>query len=177
MNSSRGVQLGLKIGLEVHCQITSLKSKLFCGCSADYRRDPPNTHLCPVCLGLPGSLPVLNEQAVAASTMVALALGCEIQNLNYPYRKNYYYPDMPKNFQISQYDQAGAVPFAVKGKVSIRSANKDIAITRIQMEEDPGKLYYLGTIDSSPYTLVDYNRAGIGLLEIVTEPTLESPQE
>ena len=177
MNSSRGVQLGLKIGLEVHCQITSLKSKLFCGCSADYRRDPPNTHLCPVCLGLPGSLPVLNEQAVAASTMVALALDCEIQNLNYPYRKNYYYPDMPKNFQISQYDQAGAVPFAVKGKVSIRSANKDVAITRIQMEEDPGKLYYLGTIDSSPYTLVDYNRAGIGLLEIVTEPTLESPQE
>ena len=180
MTSSRAVGLKVKIGLEVHCQLTVLRSKLFCGCSADYRRDPPNTHLCPVCFGLPGSLPVLNEQAIAASTMVAIALGCEIQDLNYSYRKNYYYPDMPKNFQISQYDQAGAVPFAVKGRVSIRAeaaATKDVAITRIQIEEDPGKLYYLGTIDSSPHTFVDYNRAGICLLEIVTEPVLESPQE
>lgn len=169
----------VKIGLEIHCQLTNLKTKLFCGCSADYRKDPPNTHLCPVCLGLPGSLPVLNASAVEDATMVALALGCEIQKLNYSYRKNYYYPDMPKNFQISQYDRAGAVPFAVKGKVIIRAedASKDIHITRIQIEEDPGKLSYLGTIDTSPYTLVDYNRAGIGLLEIVTEPVLESPQQ
>jgi aspartyl-tRNA(Asn)/glutamyl-tRNA(Gln) amidotransferase subunit B len=169
----------VKIGLEIHCQLTNLRTKLFCGCSADYRRDPPNTHLCPVCFGLPGSLPVLNARAVEDAAMVALALGCEVQGLNYSYRKNYYYPDMPKNFQISQYDRAGAVPFAVKGEVTIRTedTSKDISITRIQIEEDPGKLAYLGTIDTSPYTLVDYNRAGIGLLEIVTEPVLESPQQ
>jgi len=169
----------VKIGLEIHCQLTNMRTKLFCNCSADYRRDPPNTHLCPVCLGLPGSLPVLNALAIEDATMVALALGCEVQRLNYSYRKNYYYPDMPKNFQISQYDRAGAVPFAIKGKVSLRieDASKDVAITRIQIEEDPGKLSYLGTINTSPYTLVDYNRAGIGLLEIVTDPVLESPQE
>jgi len=169
----------VKIGLETHCQLTNLRTKLFCGCSADYRRDPPNTHLCPVCLGLPGSLPVLNARAVEDAAMVAFALGCEVQRLNYSYRKNYYYPDMPKNFQISQYDRAGAVPFAVKGKVMIKVEDnlKDVLITRIQIEEDPGKLSYVGTIDTSPYTLVDYNRAGVGLLEIVTEPVLESPQE
>jgi aspartyl-tRNA(Asn)/glutamyl-tRNA(Gln) amidotransferase subunit B len=169
----------VKIGLEVHCQLTNLKTKLFCGCSADYRRDSPNTHLCPVCLGLPGSLPVMNARAIEDATMIALALGSEVQRLNHSYRKNYYYPDMPKNFQISQYDRAGAVPFAIKGKVTIRieDASKEIAITRIQIEEDPGKLSYIGTIDTSPYTLVDYNRAGITLLEIVTEPVLDSPQE
>ena len=169
----------VKIGLETHCQLTNLRTKLFCSCSADYRRDPPNTHLCPVCLGLPGSLPVLNDRAVEDAAMVALALGCEVQRLNYSYRKNYYYPDMPKNFQISQYDRAGAIPFAVKGGVTIRveDSSKDISITRIQIEEDPGKLAYIGTIDTSPYALVDCNRAGIGLLEIVTEPVLKSPQE
>jgi aspartyl-tRNA(Asn)/glutamyl-tRNA(Gln) amidotransferase subunit B len=169
----------VKIGLEMHCQLTNIKSKLFCHCSADYRRDPPNTHLCPVCLGIPGSLPVMNTHAIEDAVMVALALGCQIQRLNYPYRKNYYYPDMPKNFQISQYDREGAVPFATKGAVTIKAQNfsKDISIIRIQIEEDPGKLAYLGTIDTSPYTLVDYNRAGVGLLEIVTEPVLESPQE
>jgi len=169
----------VKIGLEVHCQLTNLRTKLFCDCSADYRRDPPNTHLCPVCLGLPGSLPVLNARAIEDATMVALALGCEVRRLNYSYRKNYYYPDMPKNFQISQYDRAGAVPFAIKGRVTIRieDASKEIAMTRIQIEEDPGKLSYIGTIDTSPYTLVDYNRAGVALLEIITEPVLDSPQE
>ena len=169
----------VKIGLEIHCQLTNLRTKLFCNCSADYRRDPPNTHLCPVCLGFPGSLPVMNSHAIEDAIMVGLALDCDIERLNYAYRKNYYYPDMPKNFQISQYDRGGAIPFAVKGEVRVKSegASKDIAITRIQLEEDPGKLAYLGTIDTSPYALVDYNRAGVGLLEIVTEPVLDSPQE
>ena len=168
-----------KIGLEIHCQLTNLKTKLFCGCSADYRRDPPNSHLCPVCSGQPGSLPVANERAVEDATMVALALGSRIESLNYFYRKNYFYPDMPKNFQISQYDKAGAVPFAFEGvvKTKLGGSYKDVTITRIQIEEDPGKLSYLGTIDTSPHSLVDYNRAGVALLEIVTDPVLESPQE
>jgi aspartyl-tRNA(Asn)/glutamyl-tRNA(Gln) amidotransferase subunit B len=169
----------VKIGLEIHCQLTNLKTKLFCNCSADYRRDPPNTHLCPICSGQPGSLPVTNRRAIEDATMVAMALGSKIEALNYFYRKNYFYPDMPKNFQISQYDKAGAVPFAFKGivRTKLGSSYKDVSITRIQIEEDPGKLSYLGTIDTSPYSLVDYNRAGIGLLEIVTDPVLESPQE
>jgi aspartyl-tRNA(Asn)/glutamyl-tRNA(Gln) amidotransferase subunit B len=130
-------------------------------------------------MGLPGSLPVLNEKAVEDAVMVSLALGCDVQERFYFYRKNYYYPDMPKNFQISQYDRGGAVPVAVNGKISILVDHrlKDICISRINIEEDPGRLVYLGSIDTSPYTLVDYNRAGVALLEIVTEPTLESPKE
>ncbi len=167
------------IGLEVHCQLTDLHTKLFCGCSADYRNDPPNTHLCPTCLGLPGSLPVVNKKAVDDAIMVAMALECKIPEYSYFYRKNYYYPDMPKNFQISQYDRSGAVPVAVDGAVSIEMEGKTmpINITKIQIEEDPGRLVHLGAIDTSPYTLVDYNRAGVALLEIVTAPVLRSPKE
>lgn len=167
------------IGLEVHCQLTCLRTKLFCDCSADYRDKGPNTALCPVCLGLPGSLPVLNKRAVELAVMVASALNCKVPSLTVFYRKNYFYPDMPKNFQISQYDRAGGIAIAHNGQVTFKFNRqpKLVHIRRIQLEEDPGRLYYPGTIDSSPYALVDYNRAGIALLEIVTEPEFHSPQE
>ena len=169
----------VKIGLEVHVQLTSLKTKLFCGCSADYRGKEPNTLVCPVCLGLPGSLPVLNKKAVEYAVMAALALNCEISKRMFFFRKNYFYPDLPKNFQITQYDRAGGVPLARNGYLYIEYENgrKKIRIRRIHLEEDPGRLVHLGPIDHSPYTLVDYNRSGIALLEIVTEPDMRSPRE
>ena len=167
------------IGLEAHCQLTTLETKLFCDCSADYRGKEPNSLVCPVCLGLPGSLPVPNRRAVEFAIMVALALKSKVSSRSLFFRKNYYYPDMPKNFQISQYDKSGGVPIAVGGSISFRVDGKKrkVEIQRIQIEEDPAKLVYPGTIDASPYTLVDYNRAGITLLEIVTKPHLKSPQE
>lgn len=165
-----------RIGLEVHCQLTSLKTKLFCGCSADYRGDEPNTHICPICMGLPGTLPMLNNRAIEESVKIALALGSKVSGRTSFYRKNYYYPDMPKNFQISQYDKAGGVPLAIGGSVSVGGGEK-VRIRRLQLEEDPGKLVYEGTIASSTYTLVDYNRAGIALTEIVTEPDLRNPKQ
>jgi len=169
----------VRIGLEVHVQLTSLKTKLFCGCSSDYKGKDPNSLVCPVCLGIPGALPVLNENAVEYAVMAALALNCKVSERMFFFRKNYYYPDMPKNFQISQYDQAGAVPLAVDGYLCIDAGQKrkKIRIGRVHLEEDPGRLIHQGTIDTSPYTLVDYNRSGITLVEIVTEPDLDSPKE
>ncbi|MEM3736985.1 MAG: Asp-tRNA(Asn)/Glu-tRNA(Gln) amidotransferase subunit GatB [Candidatus Bathyarchaeia archaeon] len=169
----------VKIGLEVHCQLTALKSKLFCGCSADYRGAPPNSHVCPVCLGLPGSLPVLNSKAIDLAVMVAIALNCKIAETTLFFRKNYYYPDLPKNFQISQYDRAGGVPIASEGYVTFRvdREKKTVRVRRVHLEEDPGKLHYPGTIETAPYVLVDYNRSGVALLEIVTEPELTSPRD
>jgi aspartyl-tRNA(Asn)/glutamyl-tRNA(Gln) amidotransferase subunit B len=169
----------VRIGLEVHVQLTSLKTKLFCGCSSDYKGKDPNTLTCPVCLGIPGSLPVLNEKSVDYAVMAALALNCTVSERMFFFRKNYYYPDMPKNFQISQYDKAGGVPLAVDGFLDIDAGKKRkrIRIGRVHMEEDPGRLVHQGAIDTSPYTLVDYNRAGIALLEVVTEPDLDSPKE
>lgn len=167
------------IGLEVHCQLTNLKTKLFCGCSTDYRRDPPNTHVCPVCLGLPGSLPSVNRKAIEDAVLVSLGLGSKVSRKSYFFRKNYYYPDMSKNFQISQYDQAGGIPISLGGgiEIQVNHVHRKIRIKRLQLEEDPAKLVHLGPIDLSPYTLVDYNRAGVALLEIVTEPDLKSPVE
>jgi len=169
----------VKIGLEVHVQLTSLKTKLFCGCSSDYRGKEPNTLVCPVCLGLPGSLPVLNRKAVEYAVMAALALNCKLSNRMLFFRKNYFYPDLPKNFQITQYDRAGGVPLAKDGYLYIEheGRRKKIRISRVHLEEDPGRLVHLGPIDHSPYTLVDYNRSGIALLEIVTEPDIRSPRE
>jgi aspartyl-tRNA(Asn)/glutamyl-tRNA(Gln) amidotransferase subunit B len=168
-------KLKVKIGLEVHCQLTALKTKLFCSCSSDYRASEPNEKICPVCFGLPGTLPVLNAKAVECATMIALALNCSVANRSFFYRKNYFYPDLPKGFQISQYDKAGGVPIASTGFVELEG--KRVRITRIQLEEDPGKLTYEGTIDKSSYSLVDYNRAGIALVEIVTEPDIEDARE
>ena len=126
-------------------------------------------------MGIPGTLPVLNGKALEDAIMVAIALNSKISERMLFFRKNYFYPDMPKNFQISQYDKAGGVPLALGGYIQIN--DKTIRIRRIQLEEDPGKLSYDGTIESSTYTLVDYNRAGIALIEIVTEPDMKTPKE
>ncbi len=164
------------IGLEIHVQLNRLQSKMFCGCSTAYHNSPPNTHTCPVCLGLPGSLPVLNRKAVEYGIKVGLALNCRIEEETLFYRKNYYYPDLPKGFQISQYD----FPLATHGHIRILGddgAERDIRINRAHMEEDPGRLVHAGTIDKAKYTMVDYNRCGMPLLEVVTEPDLRSPKE
>ena len=164
------------IGLEIHVQLNRLQSKMFCGCSTAYHDSEPNTHTCPVCLGLPGSLPVLNRRAVECGIKVGLALNCTIEEETLFYRKNYYYPDLPKGFQISQYD----FPLATKGHIMILGddgAERNIRINRAHMEEDPGRLVHAGTIDKAKYTMVDYNRCGMPLLEVVTEPDLCSPKE
>jgi aspartyl-tRNA(Asn)/glutamyl-tRNA(Gln) amidotransferase subunit B len=164
------------IGLEIHVQLNRLQSKMFCGCSTAYQNSEPNTHTCPVCLGLPGSLPVLNRRAVECGIKVGLALNCTIEEETLFYRKNYYYPDLPKGFQISQYD----FPLATKGHIMILGddgAERNIRINRAHMEEDPGRLVHAGTIDKAKYTMVDYNRCGMPLLEVVTEPDLRSPKE
>ena len=165
---------GVKIGLEIHCQLTSLNTKMFCNCSADYRGKPPNTLLCTVCAGLPGSFAVLNKRALEAAIKIGLAFNCKISNKSNFFRKNYFYPDSPKNYQITQYDKAGGIAIANEGYVETNLGG--VRITRIQMEEDPGKLQYEGSITTSSNTLIDYNRAGISLVEIVTEPDLVSPK-
>lgn len=165
---------GVKIGLEIHCQLTSLNTKMFCNCSSNYRGKEPNTMLCSVCTGLPGSLPVLNKRALEAAIKIGLALNCKISNFSNFFRKNYFYPDSPKNYQITQYDKAGGMAIANKGHVETNLGH--VRITRIQMEEDPGKLQYEGSITTSSNTLIDYNRAGISLVEIVTEPDIVSPK-
>lgn len=164
------------IGLEIHVQLNRLQSKMFCGCSTAYHNSEPNTHTCPVCLGLPGSLPVLNRKAVECGIKVGLALNCKIEEETLFYRKNYYYPDLPKGFQISQYD----FPLATNGHIMILGDDgleRNIRINRAHMEEDPGRLVHAGTIDKAKYTMVDYNRCGMSLLEVVTEPDLRSPKE
>lgn len=169
------------IGLEIHVQMTSLKTKLFCSCPADYRGAPPNTHVCPVCLGLPGALPVVNREAVRKAVMLALALNCRrIAGKVVFSRKHYFYPDLPKNYQITQFKGGGGAPIAEDGYLELEMGGgvRRVRIRRINMEEDPGRLVYTeGDITSSPEVLVDYNRSGIALLEIVTEPDLSSPGE
>ncbi|MFX1575218.1 MAG: Asp-tRNA(Asn)/Glu-tRNA(Gln) amidotransferase subunit GatB [Promethearchaeota archaeon] len=169
----------IMIGLEVHIQLTNLKTKLFCSCSNDYRGAEPNSHVCPICIGLPGTLPVINKRAIEFATRLAIALNCKINKFMYFFRKNYFYPDMSKNFQISQYNKAGGKAFADGGKITIKlnSHKKDIILNRIHLEEDPARLVHKGTIATSPYTLVDYNRSGVCLIEIVTEPVINSPEE
>ena len=163
------------IGLEVHVQLNKLNTKLFCPCPISYHQSEPNTHVCPVCLGMPGAMPVINKEAVKAAIKVALALNAEVQSFTVFDRKNYFYPDLPKGFQISQYDR----PLAWGGYVTIEteSGEKKIQLKRIHMEEDPGKLSYKGSITTAKYSLIDYNRSGVPLLEIVTEPVMNSPKE
>jgi len=164
-----------KIGLEIHCQLTKLESKLFCSCKADYRGFEPNANICPVCIGLPGSLPVLNQKAVEKAAMISMALGCKVPQKIGFFRKNYFYPDLPKSFQITQYNTYGPTSIGYDGKVRIE--DKEIRIRRIQLEEDPGRLVYEGSSEKTQVTLVDYNRAGTPLVEIVTEPDFETPKQ
>jgi len=163
------------VGLEVHCQLDT-KSKLFCGCSTDYRNDGPNTHVCPICLGLPGAMPALNKKAIEYAMKVAKALNCGIVNEAEFSRKNYFYPDLDKAYQITQYDK----PLAEGGYLEIESdegGEKKVRLTRIHVEEDPGRLVHMGNVERGKYSLVDYNRAGIPLIEIVSEPDMRSPKE
>ncbi len=161
------------IGLEVHCQLLT-DSKIFCGCSTRFGA-APNSNVCPVCLGMPGVLPVLNRRAVEFALRAALALGCRIQPRSIFARKNYFYPDLPKGYQISMYDQ----PLAVGGRmeIDVNGARKAIGITRVHMEEDAGKLLHEGLPDSDRKSHVDFNRSGVPLIEIVSEPDLRSPEE
>ena len=164
-----------KIGLEIHGQLTKLESKLFCPCKADYRQFEPNTNICPICMGIPGSLPLLNRTAVEKATLIAMALDCKTPHKIAFFRKNYFYPDLPKNFQITQLNVYGNTSIGWEGKISV--ADKVIRIRRIQLEEDPGRLIYEGANEKTKVTLVDYNRAGTPLVEIVTEPDFETPHE
>ena len=164
-----------KIGLEIHCQLTNLESKLFCSCKANYREFSPNANICPICVGLPGSLPMLNQKAVEKATIISMALNCKTPEKIAFFRKNYFYPDLPKNFQITQYDAYGPTSIGHDGKITVEG--KEIRIRRIQIEEDPGRLIYEGTSEKTQITLVDYNRAGTPLVEIVTEPDFENPKQ
>ncbi len=161
-----------KIGLEIHCQLTRLKSKLFCPCKADYREFGPNENICPVCVGLPGSLPRLNRQAVIWAAKIAVALNCDIPRTMAFFRKNYFYPDLPKNFQITQTDLYGSKSAGSAG--SRRIGGREIRIKRVQLEEDPGRIVYQ---EGKKAALIDYNRAGTPLVEIVTEPDFEEPRQ
>jgi aspartyl-tRNA(Asn)/glutamyl-tRNA(Gln) amidotransferase subunit B len=162
------------IGLEVHAQLLT-KSKMYCGCSADYASAPPNTHVCPVCLGMPGVLPVINKQAVEFTIMTALALNCPVAEFTRFDRKNYPYPDLMKGYQISQ----SYAPIAKKGLITIDvdGVTKQIGVNHIHLEEDVAKLLHRSGTDGEDYSLVDVNRSGVPLMEIVSEPDLRSPEE
>ena len=161
------------IGLEVHVQLLTA-TKIFCSCSSRFG-DPPNTNVCPVCLGLPGALPVLNRKAVEFAVLAAMALNCRINETSIFARKNYFYPDLPKGYQISQYDR----PLAEHGFIEIKTNGntKRIGITRVHLEEDAGKSLHEGFADSAEKTAIDLNRSGVPLIEIVSEPDISSPEE
>src|SRR3981189_108507 len=161
------------IRLEVHVQLLTA-SKIFCSCSTRFGA-PPNTNVCPVCLGLPGALPVLNKKAVEFATLAAMALNCRINETSIFARKNYFYPDLPKGYQISQYDK----PLAEQGFIGIKTEaeKKKIGITRVHLEEDAGKSLHEGFPDAAEKTAIDLNRSGVPLIEIVSEPEIASPDE
>jgi len=161
------------IGLEVHVQLLTA-TKIFCSCSTRFGA-PPNTNVCPVCLGLPGALPVLNRKAVEFAALAAMALNCGINETSIFARKNYFYPDLPKGYQISQYDR----PLAESGRIDITigGATRKIGITRLHLEEDAGKSLHEGFANSSETTAIDLNRSGVPLIEIVSEPEIASPDE
>jgi aspartyl-tRNA(Asn)/glutamyl-tRNA(Gln) amidotransferase subunit B len=158
------------IGLEIHAQLRT-QTKIFCGCSTAFGA-PPNSHVCPVCTGQPGALPVLNRQAVDYAIAAGLALGCQLQTMSIFARKNYFYPDLPKGYQISQYER----PLALGGglQVTVGGVSSWIGLTRIHMEEDAGKSLHEGFRDSDRQAYVDYNRSGVPLIEIVSEPDMRS---
>jgi aspartyl-tRNA(Asn)/glutamyl-tRNA(Gln) amidotransferase subunit B len=161
------------IGLEVHVQLLT-QTKIFCGCSTQFGA-PPNTHVCPVCLGLPGALPVLNQRAAEFAVLAAQALNCQVRETSIFARKNYFYPDLPKGYQISQFDK----PLAEHGYIDITQTGgtRRIGITRLHMEEDAGKSIHDGLSDSGTFTSIDLNRSGTPLIEIVSEPDMRSADE
>jgi len=162
------------IGLEVHAQLLT-RSKMFCRCSSEYASAPPNTHVCPICLGMPGVLPVINKKAIEYAIMTALTLNCTIPGYSKFDRKNYSYPDLMKGYQISQYD----APIGVGGwmNVEVDGEERRIGITRVHMEEDVAKLTHRSNPWGESYSLVDVNRSGVPLMEIVSEPDMRSPEE
>ena len=170
---SDGMKYETVIGLECHAQLLTA-TKLFCGCRASFGA-PPNTNICPVCLGLPGALPVLNRWAVELATRMSFATSCDVNETSIFARKNYFYPDLPKGYQISQYDR----PLAENGIVSIQTngTEKTVRIERIHMEEDAGKLLHDGFEGAGSKSAVDFNRSGVPLIEIVSQPDLSSPEE
>src|SRR5277367_3559006 len=168
------------IGLEVHVQLLTA-TKIFCSCSTHFG-DPPNTNVCPVCLGLPGALPVLNRKAVEFAVLAAMALNCRVNETSIFARKNYFYPDLPKGYQISQYDKPlaefGFIEIGKRGKDADKSARPTrIGITRVHLEEDAGKSLHEGFPDSEEKTAIDLNRTGVPLIEIVSEPNISTPEE
>jgi aspartyl-tRNA(Asn)/glutamyl-tRNA(Gln) amidotransferase subunit B len=169
-----GVKYETVIGLEVHAQLLT-KSKMFCRCSADYASTPPNTHVCPVCMGMPGVLPTINRQAVEYTMMTALALNCPVNPHSKFDRKNYPYPDLMKGYQISQYDE----PIGLKGGLNIEAdgVKKQVGITRVHLEEDTAKMIHHTSDVGEMHSVVDVNRAGVPLMEIVGEPDLRTPEE
>ena len=163
------------IGLEVHAQLLT-RSKMFCGCPAEYIDREPNTNVCPVCLGLPGTLPVINREAVEMTVRTALALGCEIPEHSKFDRKNYFYPDLPKGYQISQYD----MPLSVNGRLRLHVGDREVlaGVTRVHLEEDTGTMRHQGDVlQHAASSLIDFNRSGVPLMEIVGEPDLRSADE
>ena len=171
---SSSMQYETVIGLEVHVQLQT-RSKMFCACPADYQYAPPNSRVCPVCLGLPGALPVINRKAVEYTIMTGLALGCRIPDYSKFDRKNYPYPDLMKGYQVSQFDlplaEGGALEIAVEGFA------KSVGVMRVHLEEDAAKLLHFPDAPGEPYSLVDVNRAGVPLMEVVSEPDMRSPEE
>src|SRR6266536_3386128 len=170
------------IGLEVHVQLLTA-TKIFCSCSTRFG-DPPNTNVCPVCLGLPGALPVLSRKAVEFASLAAMALNCEIRETSIFARKNYFYPDLPKGYQISQYDKPlaehGYIEIDISGGragTPVAAKSKRIGITRVHLEEDAGKSLHEGFVGAADTTAIDLNRSGVPLIEIVSEPDVASPEE
>src|SRR5689334_12189949 len=161
------------IGLEVHVQLLT-RTKIFCGCSTRFG-DAPNSNTCPVCLGLPGALPVLNRKGLDLALRASMALGCKIQERSRFARKNYFYPDLPKGYQISMYE----LPLAIAGaiEIEVEGERKRVGITRLHMEDDAGKSLHEGFPDSDRWSYIDFNRCGVPLIEIVSEPDLRSPAE
>ena len=162
------------IGLEVHSQLLT-KSKMFCGCGSDYQQAKPNSRVCPVCMGMPGVLPVVNKKAVELIIKTGLAIDCSINHETKFDRKNYSYPDLMKGYQISQFD----LPVAINGKlnISLDGKEKTIGVTRVHLEEDVARLIHKNDPKGLSCSLIDINRAGVPLMEIVSEPDMRSPEE